>query len=448
MSLEDLDSYDLLLVAPGKDRFYVRRHKGRLILPNISIRRQRRPAEEITTTIREQLGATGIVIDWIPSESHPIAVIELFSYPSIAQTPPLCTLSLNRLADAAIDDQIQSTLYEMLAGVAGSRGPFSRFGWIQEALGWLATTTGHDGLTVANVSQFNASGSFALLRIGSANRHAFWLKAVGPPNLQEFTITRYLVDHCSGMLPRVLAMRPTWNAWLMEDFGNTLRSSELELAAPLAAETLGLLQRSLLNHTEELLDAQFCDHREATLEARVDALVEYFAEIMHKQTSTRVPRLTASQLETMRRALHTCCTASRGLHIPDSVLHSDISPGSILIANHKCVFTDWSEGGVGNPFITFEQLCVHIRQLARKDSDHLVEKMVSIYRSCWGRILTDKQFDEALRHSRLLSLLSYTLGHSWDLRSEWISNPHVESYSRSLARHMARTIPELYGGDA
>jgi hypothetical protein len=125
------------------------------------------------------------------------------------------------------------------------------------------------------------------------------------------------------------------------------------------------------------------------------------------------------------------------LNIPDSLMHNDISPGSILTNGSDCVFTDWCEAYVGNPFITLEQLCVHASRKS-ESSQYWSSALKDVYRSVWVENLTEHQVERALQLAPLLSVLSYLHGRGDWLEPSRRTQPAFLSYSRSLARHMDR----------
>jgi hypothetical protein len=184
-----------------------------------------------------------------------------------------------------------------------------------------------------------------------------------------------------------------------------------------------------------------------TIRSHIDEVMEYLDEAMRQQTSVKVPALASSRLREIGSLLHGACYALEQLRIPDSLMHNDISPGSILSNGKDCVFTDWCEAYVGNPFLTLEQICVHI---ARKtdESESWTARLKSVYKSCWAEVLTEHQIDRAFQLAPLISVLSYLYG-----RGDWLHSPRRAqasflSYSRSLARHMDRIARNPALGEA
>jgi hypothetical protein len=121
-----------------------------------------------------------------------------------------------------------------------------------------------------------------------------------------------------------------------------------------------------------------------------------------------------------------------------------MSPGNILIRDNVCVFTDWCEAYIGNPFITFQHLL-----LLLPCGDDQVEtasfRLRQAYKRAWLEFLAPWQIDRALALMPLLAIASSLYARGGWLRSEGRYNTHMQSYARCLARHMDRAaqVPSL-----
>jgi hypothetical protein len=341
-----------------------------------------------------------------------------------------------------IADSQRCSLEAILSGNDGDGSPFARIGWIEDAQRWIQSSINdHEIIFTGEIRQLNSGGPFCLVRLATESGPAYWIKGVGDQNAHEFSVTRYLAEHCPGYLPPVIAMRSDWNAWVMEEFGASMHNSDSLDDFQRAVYQLANLQKQLVGKSEELLVAQCTDHGIVILNSRIDEIIEYLDGAMRRQASVKVPSLSTSRLYEIRNVLHDACVALQGLQIPDSLIHNDISPGSILSNGTHCVFTDWCEVYVGNPFITIEQFCVHA---ARKtdEPESWVRSLRSIYRSCWIDVLTERQIEGALQVVPLISVLSYLYGRGDWLQTSRRDEPAFLSYSRSLARHMDRIATE------
>jgi Ser/Thr protein kinase RdoA (MazF antagonist) len=125
------------------------------------------------------------------------------------------------------------------------------------------------------------------------------------------------------------------------------------------------------------------------------------------------------------------------LDIPDTLIHNDINSGNILFDGSRCVFIDWAEAFVGNPFLTFQQLYV---QATKGSEEPQIEphRLAKLYKRQWLDRLSEAKIDRALALAPLLAIASYLYGRGAWLHSPGPSTPTFESFARSLARHIDR----------
>jgi hypothetical protein len=434
------DLYRLLLVDPKNRIALLAGSNSDLRLPLVSIPRFGRPAEHIVAQLKEQFQLEAIVIDWVDcGDLEPLyALVEVRTTHDTTLPDVLFPVAIDSLQEGFIPETLSKMLETALASTGLVDGPFSRFGWIDEVEEWVREGLRCDGpITFTRADQVNASACFSLVRFEVQDGRAFWFKAVGAPNTHEFSITSYLVKHCPEYLPPVIGMRSSWNAWIMKEAGSSLYRSNDLLDFERAVHRLAGMQKTLLGRSSELLEAQCSDHRGEALAAQVDATFDYLVEVMALQKTTEVPRLSEARLKVIRGLVGEACVALRAAGIPDTVMHSDISPGSILSDGSNYVFTDWCEANVGNPFITFEQLCVHVLRKASRP-DVWASRLRHAYKSSWNDVLTERQIEIGLGLTPLVSIFSYMYGRGDWLHSDRRYDTAFQSYARSLARHMDR----------
>jgi len=439
--------YRLALILPHSRQLLGMPTSGTVGLPVMRIPLWVRAAEQLTKQIEARWKIRTIVLDILfeTSSETPCAVVEIRTDSWDFENEGFCIVQPDKICGTSLADSQIRSLETILVGDETNRGPFSRIGWIKNAKRWIRSSVDkHEVLFTGEILQLNGGGAFCLLRLGTKSGPAYWIKGVGESNSHEFAITDCLAKHCPEYLPPIVAMRGDWNSWVMEEFGSSLHSSGSLADFQRAAHRLASLQKLLVGNSDELLRAQCADHRTSILDSQVDDIIEYLDEAMRLQTSIKVPPIPTSRLHEIRDTLHTACAALQEICIPDSLMHNDISPGSILSDGTDTVFTDWCEACVGNPFITFEQLCVHA---ARKtdEAGRWIQCLSSTYKACWGDVLAERQIDRALQIAPLVAVLSYLHGRGdWQVVS-YRSTPAFLSYSRTLARQMDKVArrPEL-----
>jgi hypothetical protein len=427
--------HDLVLVLPQIQSVLLQRSHPALTLLQVSIPRNARPAAEITRAVSRQWALHSVVVDWIEAEvgGAEIVVLELIDPDTNRLPADTLLVPLDRVPDGLFSTKQLLVLRTMVSGESEDRGPLSHCGWVEDAKRWMRESI-NPKMKISGIEQHNAGGSFALLRFQTEEGQAFWLKAVGEPNRAEFGITAYLANECPQFLPKIRAMRSDWNAWIMEEIGVSLHASTSLADFEQAAVEIANIQKAFIGRTEALLASEFRDHRTATLRAKIVDVISYLSDAMKSQTSKKVPALTPGQLDDLGVQLCDSCSAMDKLGIPDSLLHGDISPGSILYDGDTFVFTDWCEAYVGNPFLTIEQFSEHAARAIGEG--HLGSTVRRCYRDSWAQLLPPEQIDKALRLSPILAVLSYLYGRGDWLQSERRWEPQFMSYSRSLARRM------------
>ena len=389
------DEYRLVLLRAGSHAIWARRDNRALHLPSVAIPRWTRPAEQLQQAVEGGWHVRAIVLDFLRSESgsNTCVVVEILS-----PEPP------GGLAASSIDDVLEEEMTRgerevvkaILAGTTSS-GPFSRLGWIGDAFEWMQKFLGNSIKFTGDVLQYNATGNFALARFATETGPAYWLKATGELHVHEFQITKMLAERCPEYLPRRIAERKDWNAWLMEDAGYPLNSWTLP-ALERAVSSMAMLQQETIGQTNPFLTAGAFDQRLCVLRAHLAELVEYLNEAMANQVSARVPRIEKGRLWQMAGILEDACWRMEALEIPDTLIHSDVNSGNILFQGANCVFTDWCETGIGNPFFTLQYLCL----LQPPGEEHWAPRLKEVYKQCWLDRLSTSQTDRAFALMPLL----------------------------------------------
>jgi len=201
-----------------------------------------------------------------------------------------------------------------------------------------------------------------------------------------------------------------------------------------AASTMASLQQRTIGHRDALLRAGAFDQRLGILRSHLGALFEYLDESMARQSSTKVPRIESRRLWGMASRIRDACLLMESLEIPDTLIHNDMNSSNVLLRGKACVFIDWCEAGLGNPFFTFQQLCL----LEQRGREHWTLKLQDAYRRCWLDYLDSFRIDLAFVLAPPLAILSYLYGRGTWLRSPERNNPRIESQARALARHLER----------
>jgi hypothetical protein len=433
--------YRIAIVLPRSKMVLAERHGETLRLPRVEILRWARPAEQLARAIRERWNLPSIVIDRLPAQSDlpPCAVVEV-CMPGVRKVPDgLISDDLDAIAaESELTRTERAVLGEILSGNTRGRGPFSRIGWLEEAQEWIRESVPHHSVEFTeDIRQLNASATFALVRFGTKQGPAYWLKATGAPNLHEFGITTALTECFPQFLPPLVAAREDWNAWVTTDAGQPLRDCLTLPALEQAVLALAQLQKESTRCIKQLVAAGVVRRGIPVLQSKLNDLIDYLEEAMEQQTSTKVPRLEPPQLRELGRILHDACCEMQELGIPDALTPLDINPGNVLFDGSQCVFIDWAEAYIGNPFLTFEQLRVHVER-AGEPASSWVPRLRAVYTRSWFDLISEPKIDRAFVLAPLLAVATYLYGRGDWLHTPRRDDPALQSYARSLGRHMYR----------
>src|SRR5882757_2296638 len=220
------DTFRILLIRRGCSQILLSPNGPAYSLPEVAISRCQRTAEGVNAEMKRRWGLEVISLfspdfGFAAVEDSRLAYFAVESVHPDARPPagmywtPISALTddsfLARedfrairefLADGRRDSPHQSTR------------PFRKPGWFREVSEWVQTEIRPFELRLnGRFRQFNAAPAFSLIRF-ETNGDAVWFKAVGEPHLREFRVTLALAQIIPSYVPRLIASRPDWNAWL------------------------------------------------------------------------------------------------------------------------------------------------------------------------------------------------------------------------------------------
>ncbi|HEY1500926.1 MAG TPA: phosphotransferase [Acidobacteriaceae bacterium] len=443
----DLDTVDyrVVLVDPVSQGVLTRDEDRSFRVLRVSIPTRTRAVRQVRTELQRSWGIAVVILDFLSAghSTSPCVVAELLT----ASIPAgFRVVSAGELASEELTEQERTHLNKVLGNDVTS--PFSRIGWIDEAIAWVEGATGQRLHSKASVEQHSAGGAFTLLRFPMANGYTYWLKATGVPNANERALTALLSRLCGNCLPRLVAEKSDWNAWLMleEACGVSDLPTEPDTLMWLlgqAVESLAELQLKTVGLDQMLIDAGAFDQRLDVLRTDADVLFAYVTEAMSFQTSTRVPRIETSRLQEIRKLFEEACRRAKCFEMPSTLLHGDMNLGNLVFTSGRCQFIDWCEGYVGHPFVTFQHLLLLNpieNPIVRASVDDVLK---GIYRTAMRTVCDSRQMEEGLASMPLLAAASALYGRGDWLRSDARNAPSRYAYARTIARHMDHAAREL-----
>jgi Phosphotransferase enzyme family len=328
---------------------------------------------------------------------------------------------------------------------------FGSYRALDELRSWYEPYLLAAGVKETALQQWNGDPYFALLRIqveplGEATEttpRAFWFKAVGEPNTREFAVTKALTEECPYWFPKMVATKPEWNGWLMEEVsGHELDEETDGRPWALTARILAKVQKRFVGQEDRLLALGCRDWRMPRVLTALDPFFEDMEEIMARQSAEPPHILSRSELRDLKTKCQDLCRRVEDVDIPYTIAHGDFSPHNVIVTNDGWpVLIDWAEAYVSFPFISWE----YFWNRMVKDHPAQAEWHERMHRNyayrVWAQQLTQRRVDEGLRLSPSMAVLILALYGIDD--PEQRQNRRADKVKRSLVRRLHRELEIL-----
>jgi len=234
--------YRCVLIRPNSCTVLVFSDNGRYRLPRISTLAAMRSARELQKAIKAIWDLNVFILEIRAASTNvdPLAFAELRTS---GVTSPLKEIAIRQLLELGLSEDEMDRVELLIQG--RTENSLAKLGWIDAAIAWIESATGRTFGSSKSIEQWNAGGGFALFRACSVEGRSYWLKATGEPNVREFGMTCFLCDLYPDFLPKVVATKTEWNAWLAEHAGDSL--PDLPSAAELASAANRMARLQLLS---------------------------------------------------------------------------------------------------------------------------------------------------------------------------------------------------------
>jgi hypothetical protein len=451
------DTFRILLLRRDCSEILLSPNGAAYSLPQVAISRCQRTAEGVNAGMKRRWGLEVISLfspdfGFDAVEDSRLAYFAVESVHPDARPPagmswtPISALTDDSFADSPDFNAIQ----QFLADCRGesqdeSTRPFRKPGWFREVSEWVQTEICPFELRLNGCfRQFNAAPAFSLIRF-ETNGDAVWFKAVGEPHLPEFRVTLALAQIIPSYVPRLIASRPDWNAWLsLEAEGSELFATGDVAFWEMAAGALASLQLESVSKVQGLLTLGARDAKATSLLKLVDPFFQISSEAMARQTKTTPPVLKESELQNLRQELKHALRELEATRFPDSCGHLDLNPRNIIVAPAKCTFLDWADTYVGPPVLSCEYLLEHFRRAFPENHDSQV-RLANRYLAAWESVLPRNDICAALALAPLLAVFTYAVTCTdWGV-AECLAQSEKAAYLRSLTRRMKHEADRLAG---
>jgi len=347
----------------------------------------------------------------------------------------LSEIAFHRLADAETRSAVETWLREAAETHAngvwqriGDPGTFSRIrAWVEQRLANSGRRLGTE------FQQLNASRDFSLVRF-TTDREAVWFKAVGGPNVREFSLVVTLADLFPQFTPPILATEPLWNAWLAPEIPGCRLSQREDLAAwRRAAHDLASLQCASVERTEALLASKARDLRCPALLDSISPFFVRLAEFMARQKTLQPAPLSRGELAELEDDVRNSLLELEAEGRPDTLGHLDLNPDNLIVLPERTVFLDWAEASVGHPLLSLAYLLEHFRSHFQGDGyAHLVRE----YGEVWQQAKRFENVARTICRAMFVAIFAHAVSTDAWRENSGASLLSVEGYYRSLARRM------------
>jgi hypothetical protein len=406
----------VIITKPGASEIIVVPHGAACDLPEVRVPQNQRLGRNLNAELKRDWKMD--VISIVPSKLRPKAgdsVRYHLAEPIPADVPLPSGIRWAAVASLtpqsfliAEDFKAVRGFVEELSASPGDHGPFAHLGWFRDVTSWLqnAITPFHFAWS-GRFEQFHASPFFSLIRFDTRPR-AVWFKAVGEPNTHEFAITRELAERVPRYVPRLLAVRPDWHAWLAEECpGETLdQVSDIALWSR-AVRSLAHLQLESISWSRSLLQAGARDLRGVFRRSAVESFFAMVERLLGPMADIVKPDFSVEDLQPMEARMTHLLDLAGNLQVPDTLGHLDLNAGNVIVSSERCAYLDWAEAYVGPPFLALEYLLQTFRKIFGRGSPH-ERPVVAAYLTVWEAVIPPRDIGEFWGLTPALAIFAYT----------------------------------------
>jgi hypothetical protein len=444
MHREQIDIYRVLVLDKTGRSLAVLSARNRVALPSVLVCKQARVAEAAASKLALNFGDQIFFLFAVPSSAAANTRYLLAEHLGEKHEvrPPVHWIPISAVSRHSFEaepDYLALMTSLQLCEAADRRSqdaPFRRLGWFCELRDWIGSVAAKRGLRITGpFQQLNASATFSLIRFQTTDS-AVWFKAVGEPNRSEFPITCTLASLFPAYLPVIIGEYPACDGWLAEEVkGANLAESHEVRDWESAAHSLAALQLESLGKSAPLLAAGAHDLTTTTLSDKVGAFLRLMTPVMRKQPTASPAALSSADLAFVGRCIHEQLAAVAPGSIPDTLGHLDLNPHNLIVTQNNCVFLDWAEAYIGNPFFSLHYLIEHFRRSPAGGSKGET-RLVQAYVDRWTELIPYRTAITAARSTALLAVFAYAVRSAQAINENGSSLTALEAYLRSLTRRM------------
>lgn len=408
-------------------------------LPRISVVLSAGVAQVIPDEMQRMWSIQTVPLEVLLREDRSaFAIVELRSPMWNFDSAGFASVRLDEIDVLEIDEEARKRVNQIVSGDTRGRSPFSRLGWIHDVQAWIKDSETVKVLFSDDVRSYSPISTFTLARLGTSCDRAYWLKVPRSQSRTELAVTETLSRYCPGFLPRLVAIREDWNAWITEEFGQPIHQAPNLTSYEKATRCLAGLQIASINHINKLLAIGCCDQRISTLRTSLFPLTGYLQDSLDAISSHKAVYPQASHLSKAIALVEEACLALEEIGICDAIIHNDLNSGNILIDDERAVLIDWAEACIGIPLASFHHLLVQAQDNGLSPAD--CQQLTTIYKQYWVPYLPETALEYALALIPPVAIASYVAGRDLHFTSPERHAPVVQGFAGVLAGRLIEAV--------
>lgn len=311
-----------------------------------------------------------------------------------------------------LDDASASLVRDWLHDLTPSGGhalrlPWTRPGWLREAVTWVEAQVAQAGLPLAGPIEQQRTWCLSALLSAPLVDGSAYFKALPPMFAAEPRLTQRLAEQFPGLVPDVISLDEQRYWLLMRGFSGTLLHDCGDLEVWIAATQAYARLQAATAAARDFLRAPGIPDR------RLPALPAHFAAVLGDDEVLELTALKPEEhagLTAIVPLLPAACAALEACGVPYVLEHGDLHGNNIAVTASGFVIFDWSDGCLAHPFTCLTTL------LERVPSDWH-DALSQAYAREWSAFASPESLKGALRLARPLGAAHHAISYANILRA-------------------------------
>lgn len=308
----------------------------------------------------------------------------------------------------------------------------------KQIIEWARNTLIRDGYTINSPLEIIRELPWSSVARYSTVAGFVYLKEMAPPFANEPFLLQKLYKTISVDIPKVIAINPELNCFLMLDAGTVLRDNlkihyRIDIVKKVLS-TYAALQLKAISHVESLLSIGVNDWRLAKLP-------QLYSELMTEKQILISDGLTLSEfslLQNLHSEFTDLCHQLSQYKIPETIEHGDFQDNNILIQQDSIVINDWGDAIISHPFFSLASwLNSAKRNHGLLETDKNTVLLQTVYLNNWIEYASLDKLLEAFSIAKIINHFRFTLSFIRITRC-----PGIEKYEQYKG-YMANALREI-----